>query len=1247
MGPFYDSRAEAMSGDGRFVLFSTEDSLDAADTNNASDLYLRDTATGTTTLVSTNAAGECLDNGIALLDYGNPSLRSADMSADGRYVVFGSSASNVGFGTNNNLWDVVYVKDLVTGEVALVSKTAAGTVASGAAPTISADGNIITFNGAGLYGANLLTGNTGEPTQAYVVSNPLLGVEMRGGIGNDTYVISSLRDHVVELPVDGAGIDTVRASISYTLGENLEKLVLAGTAMSGTGNTLRNTLTGNAQANVLDGGSAADTMAGGAGNDVYVVDNAGDRIREAAGAGKDTVQSSVSFSLVDTDGVGTLGGNVENLVLTGVAAINGTGNAFANLISGNAAANLLDGGAGADTLTGGDGNDTYLVDDAGDRIIEAATAGAGIDQVNSALAAYTLAANVENCRILSTGAANLTGNALDNLFFAGAGDNVFDGGAGIDTVSYADATAGVSINIGYTLGALGSGGSGSETFISIENVTGSAFGDSLAGNSLANTLDGGAGADYLTGRSGSDTYFVDNTGDVVSDEPGLPGDVDTVNVSTIAAYTLPDFIENGRILTGGTTALAGNTLDNLLVAGAGNNVLDGVSGNDTASFAFATAAVTASLLAGNASGGSGSDMLLNIDNLTGSAFADALTGDAGANLLDGGAGVDTLSGGAGDDTYVVDRTGDILVEAAGGGVDTVISSASYSHIDTDGAGTLGGNVENLVLTGNTAINGTGNALQNRITGNAAANVLSGGVGADTLTGGDGDDTYVVDNLLDVTTETNATLAGGRDTVVSRLLAAAGTWTLGANIENGRIDVLAAANLTGNGLNNVLVAGAGDNVLDGGAGIDTVSYETATAGVSVNLALTTAQATGGSGSDTLLNVENLLGSAFADVLGGKAGANTLDGGAGADTLAGGAGNDTYILDNTGDVVQEGAGAGLDTVVLSGFPAYTLGDNVENARIVNATFSTLTGNLLDNLITVGAGSASINGDAGNDTVSFAALAAGVQMSPSGVGSGYAYSGSANYSLSGIENVIGSNFNDTLAASAGNNVLNGGAGVDTVDYSFLNFAPGGSGISIGLGTGVETDATGTDTISNIENVIGTNFADVIAGNGDENLIIGGRGADTLSGGSAADVFQFGYFRSSPALDAVLITDFQSGVDRIGIRAGFYAFAIGDGDGLLEGATTISGPGGFSAGAELVVVSSDLATLDATAAAAAIGSASSSYAAGQTALFAVDNGVGSQLYLFTSSGADATVSAGELALIATLDGTASTAIGDYFFIV
>ncbi|MDH4871835.1 calcium-binding protein, partial [Pseudomonas sp. BN515] len=191
-------------------------------------------------------------------------------------------------------------------------------------------------------------------------------------------------------------------------------------------------------------------------------------------------------------------------------------------------------------------------------------------------------------------------------------------------------------------------------------------------------------------------------------------------------------------------------------------------------------------------------------------------------------------------------------------------------------------------------------------------------------GGDGSDVYYVDSASDVVQETNAVLAsGGSDTVYSSLSA----YTLGTNVENLRLLSGGAANGTGNALNNVIYAGAGNNVLNGGAGVDTASYAFATAGVNANLALTTAQTTGGSGSDTLLAFENLTGSAFNDTLTGNAAANVLIGGAGTDRLTGGAGADVFSFNALSEL---GTGALRD--VITDFRS-TDGDKI-NLSVIDA-------------------------------------------------------------------------------------------------------------------------------------------------------------------------------------------------------------------------------------------------------------------------------------------------------------------------
>ena len=141
-------------------------------------------------------------------------------------------------------------------------------------------------------------------------------------------------------------------------------------------------------------------MAGGAGNDTYVVDSAGDVVTEGSDQGTDTVQASVSY---------TLGGNVENLTLTGTGNINATGNTLNNTLTGNAGNNMLNGGAGDDTMIGGAGNDTYVVDSASDVVTE--NSSEGTDTVQASVS-YTLGANVENLTLTGTGNINATGNTL-------------------------------------------------------------------------------------------------------------------------------------------------------------------------------------------------------------------------------------------------------------------------------------------------------------------------------------------------------------------------------------------------------------------------------------------------------------------------------------------------------------------------------------------------------------------------------------------------------------------------------------------------------------------------------------------------------------------------------------------------------------------------------------------------------------------------------------------------------------------
>lgn len=273
--------------------------------------------------------------------------------------------------------------------------------------------------------------------------------------------------------------------------------------------------------------------------------------------------------------------------------------------------------------------------------------------------------------------------------------------------------------------------------------------DRFRGGAGADLLDGGLGADILEGGADNDVYVVDNAGDVTTELAA--GGTDRVDASV--SFSLAAEVENLTLI--GTAAIngTGNGLANILIGNSGANVLDGGAGADTMTGAAGNDTyvvdnagdVVAELASGGTDTVNSSISLVlfaEVENLvltgsalngTGNGLANRITGTSAANLLDGGVGADVMTGAGGNDTYVVDNAGDVVVEALSGGTDTV--NASVSVI-------LSGNVETLVLTGASAINGTGNALANTMTGNGAANVLSGAAGNDILQAGGGNDRLI-------------------------------------------------------------------------------------------------------------------------------------------------------------------------------------------------------------------------------------------------------------------------------------------------------------------------------------------------------------------------------------------------------------------------------------------------------------------------------------------------------------------------
>lgn len=243
-------------------------------------------------------------------------------------------------------------------------------------------------------------------------------------------------------------------------------------------------------------------------------------IRSADKAGNVSKLGHTGASVVMFAGAAILG-NAEANVLKGTSGNDHIyGLAGKDTLNGNAGKDYLDGGSGIDTMNGGTGNDTYIVRQAHDIVKETSTG--GVDLVQSFATAHTLASFVENGQIMSTTAASLTGNGLDNTLFAGLGNNVLNGGAGNDTVSYAFGTSGthgVTVTLASTL-AQSTRGSGTETLISVENLTGTAFNDNLTGNDTTNVLRGAAGNDILRGAGGADSLFGDAGADTLEGGSG-------------------------------------------------------------------------------------------------------------------------------------------------------------------------------------------------------------------------------------------------------------------------------------------------------------------------------------------------------------------------------------------------------------------------------------------------------------------------------------------------------------------------------------------------------------------------------------------------------------------------------------------------------------------------------------------------------------------------------------------------------
>ncbi|MDD1429939.1 hypothetical protein MEO42_02175 [Dolichospermum sp. ST_sed6] len=399
------------------------------------------TANGTATAASdyTSTSGTLTFNpGVTSQVINIPILNNSINEANETFTLTLSSPTNANLGTTKT-----------------VTTTITDTLTAAVTTTLPANGENLTLtgtiaiNGTGNAGNNVIIGNA-----ANNILNGALGIDtLIGGTGNDIYRVDTTTDMITENV--GGGTDTIQSSVTFSLATlpNIENLTLTGTAaINGTGNAGNNLIIGNAANNSLDdsagndilnGGLGLDTLIGGIGNDIYVVDTTTDIITENANEGRDTIQSSVTFSLATLP-------NIENLTLTGTAAINGTGNAGNNVLTGNAANNILSGGLGNDILNGGLGIDTLI-------------GGIGIDRFDY----RNLANSVFNSVDVIT---DFNANASNDLFLVTTARSVFSNAGNVTTFDITGMTTNLTtVNFGANAAAQFT--FGRRTFVAINDAT--------------------------------------------------------------------------------------------------------------------------------------------------------------------------------------------------------------------------------------------------------------------------------------------------------------------------------------------------------------------------------------------------------------------------------------------------------------------------------------------------------------------------------------------------------------------------------------------------------------------------------------------------------------------------------------------------------------------------------------------------------------------------------------------------------
>jgi Ca2+-binding RTX toxin-like protein len=984
-------------------------------------------------------------------------------------------------------------------------------VAAGNGDTViggSTGGDVITVMGGNsvvTVGGSTPTGITLSGTNDTVVSS--------SGSGSSTITINNSTD-VVQASA-GAGTVYVNSTVSYTVPTNVTSLVLEGSAnISATGNSGNDLLTGGAGTDSLLAGTGIDTMVGGSGNTTFVVNSASDVVRDTYTTTNNTLETSLSY---------TLPTNINTLILTGTGNLTGTANSANDTLVSN---------SGIDTLIGGPGNDTFVLNNAADVVQD--TAGTAIIVYQTSVN-FTLPTGVNTLTLLGTTALVATGNTGNDSITANTGADTLIAGNGNDTLVSGSGTAADSL-VGGTgndlfvvnsMGDIVTVGSthGNDTIQSSVSYTASANVANLTligsanlwatGNTLANVITANSGNDTLTagtglatlvGGAGSDTFVLNNIGDVVQD-------TSTTSTNTIQAnfnYTLPTFA-NSLILTG-STALTGtaNGGNDTLTSNAAADTLVGGTGNDTFIINNTADVVqdTSTTATNSALSSVSYTLAANINTLTltgtaalqgtGNAGNDLITTNSGADTLVAGNGADTLVsgtaivslvGGTGADLFLVNNAGDIVTIGGTHGADSIGSSVSYTVPTT---------VNTLLLTGSANLTGAAVSGNNSITGNSGADILKAGsgtdtlvagAGIDTLVGGSSSDTFVVNSALDVLQSLST---------AGNLLVSSVSYTLPTNVTE--LTLTGTANLTamGNAQSGIIQANAGNDTLTAGAGavtfysgngndvfvVNSASDQVVGAGTAkfgadtvqssvsyslggaVNtLVLTGTSNLSGTGNSvgTTLSGDLIVGNAGLDILNAGVGVDTLMAGSGLATLVGSNGVDTFVVNNAGDVVVDSI-TGYSNVLVSSVN-YTLPVNVNSLSLTGSGNLAAVGNAANDSLTGNAGADSLIAGAGNDTL----------VSGRGI--------------------------DTLAAGAGADIFVINNSSDVVQSASTNAGNAlFSSVSYVLPTNVNKL-----TLTGVANISGTGnaAADTLLGGAGNDTLIAGAGVATLIGGLGNTTF------------------------------------------------------------------------------------------------------------------------------------------------